>query len=68
MGETTSDRMKSAKLLNGLPDEYSNISAASRTQEDGDRSRNDVQDLFQQKYEGLEHNRVAKGSRESSPK
>ena len=68
MGETTSDRMKTAKLLNSLPEEYSSLSAALRTQSDGDRSWNAVQDLFQDEYERLEQNRVSKGSKGSSSK
>ena len=65
MGETTSDRMKIAKLLNSLPDEYDSLSAALRTQTETSRTWNDVQDLFQEEYERLEQNRSSKGGKAS---
>ena len=68
MGEVTSDRTKIAKLLTSVPDEYSSISAALRTQVNDERTWNEVQDLMQDEYERIEQLNKAKGGRSAGSK
>lgn len=68
MGEVTSSRTKIAKLLTSVPEEYASVSAALRTQVNGEKSWNEVQDLMQDEYERIEQLRGAKGGRSSGSK
>lgn len=63
MGESTSDRTKTSKLVTSIPENYSSISAALRTQVSDERSWNEVQDLMQDDYERIEQVKGAKDGR-----
>eukprot|EP00173_Palmaria_palmata_P000628 Plantae.Rhodophyta-Palmaria_palmata.ctg12989.p1 GENE.Plantae.Rhodophyta-Palmaria_palmata.ctg12989~~Plantae.Rhodophyta-Palmaria_palmata.ctg12989.p1 ORF type:complete len:211 (-),score=21.19 Plantae.Rhodophyta-Palmaria_palmata.ctg12989:544-1176(-) len=68
MGEVTSDRTKVAKLLTSVPEEYSSISAALRTQVNDERTWNEVQDLMQDEYERLDQIKSTRAGRSSGSK
>eukprot|EP00173_Palmaria_palmata_P004598 Plantae.Rhodophyta-Palmaria_palmata.ctg6582.p1 GENE.Plantae.Rhodophyta-Palmaria_palmata.ctg6582~~Plantae.Rhodophyta-Palmaria_palmata.ctg6582.p1 ORF type:complete len:197 (+),score=27.77 Plantae.Rhodophyta-Palmaria_palmata.ctg6582:386-976(+) len=63
MDELMTDRMKTVKLLNSLPDEYNSLSAALSTQANRNRTWKDVKDLFQDEYERIENSKGKKSTK-----